>query len=102
MNSEQIAHALRLVAMGRVNHPEVLEFSDKLAEVFAGPKEADVVYHLAPTSTFDKGGMLDVEGGQAAVAAASKEPRTVHEWSAAPVAEASTPKRGPGRPKKAE
>lgn len=35
MKQEEIQQALRFVAMGRVNHPQVEEFADKLAGLFA-------------------------------------------------------------------
>lgn len=35
MKQEEIHQALRFVAMGRVNHPQVEEFAEKLAGLFA-------------------------------------------------------------------
>jgi hypothetical protein len=36
VKAEEIRHALVMVARGFPNHPDVLSFADKLAEVFAG------------------------------------------------------------------
>jgi len=81
LTKDDILQALRLTAMGRAGHPLQEQLAEKLAEVFA-PKEAAVVHRLEPSSTFDKGGPLAVEGGHAALAAAAKKPRKKAQWAA--------------------
>ena len=39
MNKEQIELGLKMVAMGRLNHPALLDFVDALAVVLATPEE---------------------------------------------------------------
>ena len=39
MNKEQIELGLKMVAMGRLNHPATLDFVDALAVVLATPEE---------------------------------------------------------------
>jgi hypothetical protein len=78
VNADEIMHVLRLTAMGRLNTPAQEEFCEKLARVIA-----------------DADGFVDVGGGLqvTAVELLNAEPGAVIP---------ATPKRGPGRPKKAE
>jgi hypothetical protein len=41
MTSDQIMQVLRLTAMGRINHPDQVEFCEKVAKLLAEPEYVD-------------------------------------------------------------
>jgi hypothetical protein len=48
MTAEEIMHVLRLVAMGRVNHPDQQVFCEKLAALMSPPAPAPQPREPAP------------------------------------------------------
>lgn len=115
MNADEIKLALRFVAMGRVNHPQVEEFADKLAGLFARdvlpvvemggpvPFPFGPPTEIALVSEVDRPAAVD---GQFWRSANAIEPVKLPDAIATTPVPAGTPdmlqaKRGPGRPKKA-
>jgi hypothetical protein len=83
MTKDEIMQALLMMARGFPNHPDVRNFAEKLEQLFAG---------MAPAKT------ERITGAE--LGAAWGTPLRAEEIVKAEVS--AEPKRGPGRPKKAE